>query len=89
MRIEHKIMVLVSEKFGISLYDLCCSSDATTERFLCFLLIKESGGLTLKRIGKIFSKDHSSVVNGIRRLNDSMDAYPYLKTYYEEIKNSI
>lgn len=64
--------------------------DHVQARYLFFLYLKEYKKMTLKEIGKQFTPkyDHTSVINGIKRINEDINnpAYEHLVYIYEKIK---
>ncbi len=63
-----KIFTSVCRKFALSRSDLESTSrkkELAQPRHLCIYLIREVTGMSLPQIGKIFNRDHSTVINSV------------------------
>jgi chromosomal replication initiator protein len=71
------IMGEVSAHFGLSPADLIGKSRSrplTTARHIAMYLLREQNGLSLIRIGEWFHRDHTTVMHGIRKVEQMMRA---------------
>jgi chromosomal replication initiator protein len=48
------------------------SRDLVMVRNICMYLIKQYTGLSLKSIGNIFNRDHTTVIHGLRCINNDL-----------------
>lgn len=73
------IIETVSATTGISV-DEIKNESRTTEivnaRFVCFYLMRTYLFMTYKAIGKVFGKDHSSVIHGLKIVNEQWENIP-------------
>ena len=58
-------------------------------RQVAMFLIRDLTNLPLEEIGEYFDRDHSTVVNSIKRVNTLMDQDPSFKRQVEEVKRSL
>ena len=54
-------------------------------RFLAMFLLRTRTGLTLKEIGRMFHRDHTSIIHAIKTINEVM-SLKFENDYKEEIK---
>ncbi len=67
-----KIFTAVCRKFGVSRADLESTSrkkELAQPRHLCIYLIREVTGMSLPQIGKIFNRDHTTVINSVNAID--------------------
>jgi len=64
-------------------YGLC------TARHILMLLARNYTTLSLPKIGKYINKDHTSVIHGIRKIQERMKVEEPLKKLVEELSNDI
>ena len=75
-----KIQKQVTEYYGITVYDLKCQSRVAefvgprhVAMYICRKLIENGGNkLGYKKIGKAFNRDHSTVINAIRGVENDL-----------------
>jgi len=73
---EERIIYLVAKSFGISHNDLKSRShlrDFTTPRQVAIYFIRKYTSKTQQQVGIIFSRDHSTIVNSLKVVNNLMD----------------
>ncbi|MBQ8398128.1 MAG: chromosomal replication initiator protein DnaA [Clostridia bacterium] len=66
-----KIFTSVCRKYGVTRSDLESTSrkkELAQPRHLCIYLIREVTGMSLPQIGKIFNRDHSTVINSVNAI---------------------
>ena len=51
-------------------------------RFICYKLSREFTNLSYTQISYVFNKDHTSIMNGISRLDKDLSVYENYKTIY-------
>lgn len=79
------ILIFISRFLGISIDDLRSrkqNREFTDGRFLYFAIAKETTNKSLNEIGGFVSKDHATVLHGIRQVKN----VPELTLKYEIIK---
>ncbi|MDM1048032.1 helix-turn-helix domain-containing protein [Sphingobacterium hotanense] len=59
------------------------STEIVNARFVSFFLMRTYLFMTYKSIGKFFAKDHSSVIHGLKMVNEQFDNIP-LQTLKEK-----
>lgn len=81
------VIAIVSQVANISVEQLTSKarfSEATYSRFVCYWLLRKYLGLTLKAIGDLFNRDHSTVIYGL----DVIDNEPNNKDLQEILVQS-
>lgn len=58
-------------------------------RSMVFKAIRELSKISYLQIAAMFNKDHSTIIHGIRRLNELMSVYPDIKDEYENFINHL
>jgi chromosomal replication initiator protein len=84
-----KIISEVSRKYGVSEDDIRSkkkSENIANARHICVYIIRRMTDLSLPSIGKIFSRDHSTVLSSINKVDLNIKTK---KNYEEEIENLI
>ncbi len=88
-----EIQQQVAQRFGISRAELVGSSRAATPlraRQVAIYLTRELTDLSLPQIGRLYGgRDHSTVLNSLRRLEASLDEDPDLRRRVEELRTAI
>jgi chromosomal replication initiator protein len=88
-----EIQERVSERFGISRAELIGSSRASTPlraRQVAIFLTREMTDLSLPQIGRLYGgRDHSTVLNSLRRLEASLTGDAELAAKVEELRGAI
>ena len=88
-KIIEKIISEVSRKYGVSEDDIRSkkkSENIANARHICVYIIRRMTDLSLPSIGKIFSRDHSTVLSSINKVDLNIKTK---KNYEEEIENLI
>ncbi|MCD8109444.1 MAG: chromosomal replication initiator protein DnaA [Clostridiales bacterium] len=87
------IIEVVSEHFGITVDQIMSksrSSNVTKPRQIAMYLCKNMTGHTLDSIGQLLGKrDHSTIINGIKKVTDEMSADTEFKQTVETIRKKI
>ncbi len=88
-----EIQQQVAERFGISRAELIGSSRAATPlraRQVAMFLTRELTDLSLPQIGRLYGgRDHSTVLNSLRRVEAGIDEDPALGEKVAEIRTAI
>jgi chromosomal replication initiator protein len=88
-----QIQELVAERFGVSRAELVGTSRAATPllaRQVAMLLTRELTSLSLPQIGRLYGgRDHSTVLNSLRRVESRVAADPNLAGKVEELRAAI
>jgi chromosomal replication initiator protein len=88
-----EIQERVAAAFGISRSELTGSSRAATPlraRQVAILLTRESTDLSLPQIGRLYGgRDHSTVLNALRRAEANLTADPQLEAQIGELRRAI
>ena len=77
-----KIIEYIAKAFGISSADIKSDkrqADIKLARQISMYVIKEVTSLTLQEIGKIFGKNHSTVLHSINQIKEKIDELPQAK----------
>ena len=88
-----QIQQSVAEAFGISQAELVGSTRAATPlraRQIAMLLTREATDLSLPQIGRLYGgRDHSTVLNSLRRAEATLDTDPQLAARVSELRSAI
>lgn len=71
----YDVISAACESFKITIQALLSKSrdrGLVRVRNICFYVIKNKLNLSLKEIGKIFNRDHTTVIHGIKYVNDEL-----------------
>lgn len=63
--------------------------ELTLCRFMIMAILKKHSGMSLKKIGQLFDRDHTTVINAIQTLNDLFFSQSNLKREMAEIEDLI
>ena len=55
------------------------------KQFTAFFLKREIYKITLEEIGKVFNRDHATMIHSIRKINDLIEVDSEYRTYHEEL----
>jgi len=55
------------------------------KQFTAFFLKREIYKITLEEIGKVFNRDHATMIHSIRKINDLIEVDAEYRTYHEEL----
>jgi chromosomal replication initiator protein len=58
-------------------------------RQMTYKALRQHCMISFQQIGRLFEKDHTTVIHGISKLNNLMDVYPELSLEYEELINHL
>jgi hypothetical protein len=73
---QEKIVELVAEWYGITpkqVYSKSRKAPLVAARQIAMKIMKESLEMHLTQIGKVFKKDHTTVIHGIKTINNAFD----------------
>lgn len=91
--IEHKIMGLVSEHTGVSIFDMQSvgrKMEHVKARQLSMYFIKNNSTYSLKAIGSMFNnRDHSTVIHAIESVENQRDTNKVYRKLFEEIEGKV
>lgn len=74
--------------FGITKEELLSKShkrDFVRARYICMFIVRQRTDLGLIQIGKFFNRDHTSILHGIRRIENDLSVTAYRQRTNEEI----
>lgn len=92
MKINPDIIVQkVAFYYGQELCDLqhtskCRNRDLVKTRQLTMFFLKEMTGMTILRIGQIYSKDHATVVHSCKQVRNLYDTDKLYRTEVDELR---
>ena len=84
-----KIIALVCFDFNVTLEQLlskCRKREYVLARMFCMKLIRDITGLSLVETGKVFNRDHSSVIYNINTLKDLIETDYIIADKYNGIE---
>lgn len=90
----HEIQLAVAERFGVPVLDLATNraggrSDARPRMLVCWLA-RRCTSYSLPRIGRCFGgRDHKTVANAVRRIEDMMRTDTGLRRIATEIREAL
>ena len=87
-----KIFELISEKYGVSEEDIRSkkrNDNIAKARHLCIYLIRHLTELSLSDIGKIFSRDHATVIASTKFIKGQMDIVPGMESEVNELISTL
>lgn len=85
------IVALVGKRLGMTIEQIHSPSrsiSVVTARFIIFALFKKYHGMRLGKIGQYFDIDHTTVMSGLRRLDDMLEKDEWLQggmDYFDSI----
>lgn len=83
-----KIIEQICDYYGVTAAQIkgkCRVRGYVKARFLAIFLLRNRTGLTLKEIGRMFHRDHTSVIHAIKVINEVM-SLKFENDYKDEIK---
>ena len=86
------IITKIADYFNISPEDILGKSkikNIANARQIAVYLIRKLTGLTLEDIGKVFDRDHSTILHSIRKVEDSLPTTPELSDMIRDITANI
>ena len=87
-----KIFELIAEKYGVSEEDIRSkkrNDNIAKARHLCIYLIRQLTELSLSDIGKIFSRDHATVIASTKFIKGQMDIVPGMESEVNELISTL
>jgi len=58
-------------------------------RQMTYKALRQHCMISFQQIGRLFDKDHTTIIHGISKLNNLMDVYPELLKEYENLINHL
>jgi len=89
--IEH-ILDKCAFAYGLSRADILMKSrtiERVHARQMAMIILKDMTSITLLGIGRIFNKDHTTVIHGIKAMKILIAVYPDFKATYDKIVSEI
>lgn len=83
-----RIFEIVSEKYGVSIEDIRGkkrNDNIAKARHVCIYMIRNITELSLSDIGKLFSRDHSTVISSIKYIEGQIAAVPGTESEINEM----
>ena len=83
-----KIIEQICDFYGVTAAQIkgkCRLRGYVKARFVAIFLLRTRTGLTLKEIGRMFHRDHTSMIHAIKTINEVM-SLKFENDYKEEIK---
>lgn len=75
------ILLVCEDACGVNnILKVCRERDVVLARQMACKLMRDNLMMSFKSIGEVFGKDHSSIMHGIRRINDLLDSGDILAT---------
>lgn len=90
--IVKKTIDIVSEIYGITPEEITSKSrtqTVSTARNVCMYVIKALTGITLNETGKIFGKNHSTVINSIANIEKEMNSNQKFRSLVNDILRQV
>ena len=87
-----RIIEKIAKKYNISESDLKSerrNQEVTRARHICIYVIKKMTGLSLKKIGNIFSRDHSTVKSSLNKIEKDVKENSLLEIEINELISEI
>jgi len=89
---KEKIINAICEHFKITKTNLVRGGNYpkySHARYIAFMLLHKHTVLTKSEIGRMFNKDHTTVIHGIRKVQDMISINLEISDHIFEIKKSI
>ncbi len=87
-----KILSMVSQKYGISVEDLKSrkrTSNIASARHISVYIIKKLTDRSLPAIGRVFGRDHTTIINSIETVEKRMNTEPAFDNEIKDLINKI
>lgn len=87
-----KIIQVVCDHFGLNadhLKSSCRDKELVHARHVIFYFLRKHTSISLKNAGRIFNRDHTTVLHGLDKLSDIMDTEPAVKAEVEMLGSMI
>ncbi len=87
-----RIFTLVRERYGISEEDLRSkkrNDNIAKARHICIYAIRQMTDLSLKDIGKLFSRDHATVISSIKYVEGQIESVPGAESEIHDILDAV
>jgi chromosomal replication initiation ATPase DnaA len=65
------------------------SKELVFARNMCYHIFRRYFSLTLKEIGRVFERDHTTVIHGITTFQNDVDFMKVYKSQYEQVKQDL
>lgn len=87
-----KIINVVCDHYKLNAYKLKSKSrvkEFTHARYVIFYFLRKFANMTLKSVGLLFNRDHTTVIHGLETLQDIIDTEPAIKSEIELLETII
>lgn len=87
--IVDRIISVCSKHYNVKTehtFSRCRSLNAFNARSISMYLIRKFTALSLKDVGEIFGRDHTTVISAVRRVNNLIETDPVIKRDIENIR---
>lgn len=87
-----RILKVVAENYGVSVEDIKGSkrmANIATARHMAIYLMRHNTELSLTEIGKVFSRDHSTTISSLKKIEDEKKEEPYMHSLIGELTKKI
>lgn len=87
-----RILNVVAENYGVSVEDIKGkgrNANIAVARHMAIYLMRQNTELSLAEIGKIFSRDHSTTISSIKKVEEEKKSDPYLYSLIGDLSKKI
>ena len=87
-----RIMMSVADAMQVSTRLMMTKSrqrELVQARNMCMYIMQTYFNMTLKEIGKVFNRDHTTVIHGIKMFKQDREVLEAYNTIYEEVKKNL
>lgn len=88
----HEIQTAVAHRFGTTVAEMLSDRQhqaVSRPRHVAMWLARHASGHTLPAIGMAFRRDHTTVLNAIRRVDARLEAEPELSHIVNALRNTV
>lgn len=89
---NYKVLHLVSHYCEVSVDDLkgiFKTREISEARQIAMVLINNNSNITLRRLGRLFNRDHSTVVFSLNKVADLVYSDKYFRSKYEFLEREV
>jgi chromosomal replication initiation ATPase DnaA len=86
---QEVVKEFIEYKFECVMKSTARQHDLVTKRNICCYLLRKYADLSLKSIGALMGKDHTTVINSLKTLKSSMKDKPAFKAYVNRIEGEL
>ncbi len=87
-----RILNVVAANYGVTVEDIKGTkrnANIATARHMAIYLMRHNTELSLTEIGKIFSRDHSTTISSLKKIEDEKKVEPYMHSLIGELTKKI